>query len=116
MNSFETICVPTEKEVCLREIDASQLSENDLRTLRTHDLFMYHSIPAAHKAALTLQEVNISKTASTQGNCTVIRKSQISTECCMELLMEDFFDDEEFDADFKALEIGSESSRRHCSN
>ena len=122
MCSLGTFRVPTKQEVCCQETDASQLSEHDLRTLRTQDTFMYHSIPAVHKATLTLQEANIAKTALTQGNCAVTRKSRISTECCMELLMEDFFDDEEFDANFKVLEkivleiCSSQSSRRHSSN
>ena len=94
MSSFETIHVPTKKEVCLREINASQLSENDLRTLRMHNLFMYHSIPAVHRATITLQEVKDAQNLVTQGNYVVTRKSRVSTEGCMESLMEEFLQDD----------------------
>ncbi len=87
-------------------MDVLRLSEDDLRKLRTQDPFMYHSIPAVHKAAITLQEVDNSKNLVTQGNCIVTRKSRVSTECSLELLMEGFFDDGEiFDAESDAFEV-----------
>ena len=95
INSSESIHIPTFRQEHPQEMDVRRLSENDLRTLRTQDPFMYHSIPAVHMAAVTLQDVDNAKNLVTQGNCIVTRKSRVSTECCMELLMEDFFDGEE---------------------
>ncbi|KAL3773075.1 hypothetical protein ACHAW5_007290 [Stephanodiscus triporus] len=91
--SSQSIRVPTTKQVHHREIDMHRLSENDLRTLRTKDPFMYHSIPAVHKATITLQEVDNAKTLLSQESSVVTRKSRLSTECHMSLLMDEEFHD-----------------------
>ena len=104
IDSFESIRVPTFRQEHHREIDLPRLSENDLGTLRTQDPSMYHSIPAVHRATITLREVDNVNNLVTQGNCVVTRKSR--TEGCMELLMEDFFDDGEiFDTESDELDF-----------
>lgn len=100
-------------------LDLSALSENDLRTLQTQDPFMYHSIPSVYKAKLSLkdvdhqsicatsaplttqrQEASTSRSGSacsSSSNSLVSRKSRVSTECHISLLLEDMLlDDEEF--------------------
>ncbi|KAL3773078.1 hypothetical protein ACHAW5_007293 [Stephanodiscus triporus] len=83
-----------------------RLSENDLQTLQTQDSFMYHSIPAVHKATITLQEVDNAETFLSQESSVVTRKSRLSTECHMSLMMKEFFGDEDFlDSNFEAFEF-----------
>jgi len=54
---------------------------------------MYHSIPAVHKATITLQEVDNAKTFLSQEISIVTRKSRLSTECHISLLMDEEFHD-----------------------
>ena len=105
INSTESILVlvPTIKQVHHREIDTRRLSENDLQTLRMKDPFMYHSIPAVHNAAITLQKVDIAN-ISTQASSVVTQKSRISTECHPSLMMERFLQDEDFESLRSALD------------
>ena len=103
-NSSESIRVPTFRQEHHQEIDVRCLSENDLRTLWTKDPFMYHSIPAVHRATITLQEVKDAQNLVTQGNYVVTRKSRVSTEGCMESLMEEFLQD-----DGEILDAGSDA-------
>lgn len=97
--------IPTFQQVNHQELDLRCLSLADVQTLRTQDPFMYHSIPAVHKATLALLELDYAKNALTQASSLVSRKTRISTECHASLLMEDLFDDEEFiDMDFDTYE------------
>jgi len=101
-------------------LDLSTLSENDLRTLQTQDPFMYHSIPSVHQARLFLREVDhpealsaaaasvivqdhtsrlssrSSSACSSLNSSLVSRKSRLTTECHINLLIEDDELDEEF--------------------
>ena len=105
INSTEQILflVPTIKEEHHQEMDMHRLSENDLKTLRTKDPFMYHSIPEVHTATFTLQEVEYANTISSQASSTVTRKSRVSTECHPSLLTKEFLQDEEFESLWSAL-------------
>mmetsp|Transcript_15797 Transcript_15797/g.26975 ORF Transcript_15797/g.26975 Transcript_15797/m.26975 type:complete len:144 (+) Transcript_15797:124-555(+) len=86
------------------EIDLRDLSEADLNSLQRKDPFMYHSIPSIHKAKLFNKDIdhsNLTTQESENDDLTssiVSRKSRISTECHMSVLMEDLLniDDDEF--------------------
>jgi hypothetical protein len=96
---------PTFKQLNNQEFDLRCLSLDDVQMLRTQDPFMYHSIPAVHKATLALLEIDVAKNALTQACSLVTRKTRVSTECHVSLLMKDLFDDEEFhDMDFDTSE------------
>lgn len=99
----ESIRVPTFRREHHQEMDIRCLSENDLETLWTKDPFMYHSIPSAHRAAFTFQEVDNATTILSQLNCIVTRKSRVSTECHPCLMMEELLQDEEFESHRSAL-------------
>jgi len=92
------LLVPTIKEEQHQEMDMRRLSENDLKTLRSKDPFMYYSIPEVHRATFTLQEVEYAKTISPQTSPVVTRKSRVSTECHPSLLMEELLQREEFES------------------
>ena len=94
----ESIRVPTFRREHHQEMDIRCLSENDLETLWTKDPFMYHSIPSAHRAAFTFQEVDNATTILSQLNCIVTRKSRVSKECHPCLIMEELLQDEEFES------------------
>ena len=97
------VLVPTIKEEHHQEMNMCCLSENALKTLRTKDPFMYHSIPEVRRATFTLQEVEYAKIISSQASSIVTRKSRVSTECHSSLLMEEFLHDEEFQSLRSAL-------------
>ena len=93
INSTESnlfVLVQTIKEEHHQKMDMRRLSENALKTLRTKDPFMYHSIPEVHRATFTLQEVEYAKIISSQASSIVTRKSRVSTECHPSQLMEEF--------------------------
>ena len=98
INSTEPILflVPTIKEELHQEMDIHHLSENDLKTLRAKDPFMYHSISEVHKATYTLQEVEYAKTISSQASSIATRKSRVSMEYHLSLLATEFLQDEDF--------------------
>ncbi len=68
------------------------MSKSDLPVLWKQDPFMYNLIPSDHKATITLQAEDSVKTILTQASSIVIRKSRVSTESHLSLLMEDLFD------------------------
>lgn len=69
-------------------IDVRNLSQGELGALKKQDPFLYHSIPAAHRAALCLESGDISK-AIESGPAIVYRKSRITTECHHSVLLEE---------------------------
>ena len=97
--------VPTFTTKPTAEIDLSQLSENDLSSLQQKDAFMYYSIPSVHKARLYLKDLDHSKLVAP--TAIVSRKSRVSTECHMDVLLEDLLDldDEEFMAECRQLQL-----------
>ncbi|KAK1746241.1 hypothetical protein QTG54_002848 [Skeletonema marinoi] len=62
-----TILVPTfpdKKDE--EELDLQSLTEEDLKLLKKTDPFLYYSIPAVNKAALSLKKVDHSKASQSQ--------------------------------------------------
>ena len=60
MSSNQSICAPSGKFAPprTRSVDVDSLSEADLASLRKSDPFMYHSIPAVHRATLSIKDVD----------------------------------------------------------
>lgn len=113
----EVLRVPTFKAVAPRaiEIDVSKLDEAELRTLKKKDPFLYHSIPAVHKATLSLNDVDCANIKSQPEDapkaCSakVLRKTRLSTESHMSVLLEDLiYNDELFRAEFQEHEEDTE--------
>ena len=110
---------PTQQKV----IDTRNLTEEDLKTLKKQDPFLYFSIPAVRTATLLNRDVDMaslqggqcsrrascpSRIESTPPTTTKVeRRTCISFECHTDLLLEDFFDemadDDEFDSMFRQL-------------
>lgn len=102
-------------------IDTRNLTEEDLKTLRKQDPFLYFSIPAVRTATLLNRDVDMlqgwqcSRTAScssridTTPPTKVERRICISFECHTDLLLEDCFDemanDDELDSMFRQLQL-----------
>ncbi len=88
-------------------IDTSYLQEEDLKTLKKQDPFLYFSIPAVRTAAHLSRDVNMSclrdVRSSRRESCPgqiqstpitkVERQSRISFECHTDLIMEGILDD-----------------------
>ena len=95
----------------VREIDVSSISERDLRDLRKADPFLYHSIPAARRAAVLMKDLDASEvnktsvitsrdrrlhcpskrysTNNSQSTSKVTRRKSISYEVHTSMLLED---------------------------
>eukprot|EP00581_Thalassiosira_minuscula_P007890 CAMPEP_0183706770 /NCGR_PEP_ID=MMETSP0737-20130205/3517_1 /TAXON_ID=385413 /ORGANISM="Thalassiosira miniscula, Strain CCMP1093" /LENGTH=122 /DNA_ID=CAMNT_0025934271 /DNA_START=97 /DNA_END=465 /DNA_ORIENTATION=+ len=102
------------------EIDLRELSEDDLNSLQKKDPFMYHSIPSIHQAKLLNKEIDHSKLVPSENyvdnaddltSSMVSRKSRISTECHMSVMMEELLDmdDEELRLEFGEHEFDLDS-------
>lgn len=85
-------CISSERGSAL--IDVSLLSQGDLGALKKQDPFLYHSIPAVHKAFLALKDVELHQVTESRP-AIVPRKSRVATECHVSLLLEDILDDGE---------------------
>ena len=61
MNSF-TITIPTKgsEPAQKKEIDTQKLTQDDLKSLKKQDPFLYFSIPAVRTAALLNRDVDMS--------------------------------------------------------
>eukprot|EP00584_Thalassiosira_punctigera_P010457 CAMPEP_0172531462 /NCGR_PEP_ID=MMETSP1067-20121228/4865_1 /TAXON_ID=265564 ORGANISM="Thalassiosira punctigera, Strain Tpunct2005C2" /NCGR_SAMPLE_ID=MMETSP1067 /ASSEMBLY_ACC=CAM_ASM_000444 /LENGTH=148 /DNA_ID=CAMNT_0013315847 /DNA_START=60 /DNA_END=506 /DNA_ORIENTATION=+ len=117
--SHRQILVPTANEPRHREIDLNHLNERDLSELREEDPFMFHSIPAAHKARISNRPVDVSdlmprddeNSASSSSPLVVSRKSRLSTERHAGALLEELFASDEFSGPAADLqEMSSEPS------
>ena len=89
------------------EIDISNLSAEDLQSLKQDDPFLYYSIPAVRRAVFNLEEPDMSE-SSLEESTTVKRCTRVSFECHSDLIMEDLFGeiDEEFDQlDLERLDL-----------
>lgn len=75
-------------------IDISQLSRDDLGPLKARDPFLYHSIPAVHKAVLTFKEIDLSESASGPSPSIVTRKTRVTTESYTSTLPDGILDDD----------------------
>ena len=104
-NSFT---VPMKREpVQQKMIDTSCLTEEDLKTLKEQDPFLYFSIPAVHTTAVLNRDVDMSSLKggqpSRRASCPsriestpttrIERRSRISFECHTDLLLEDCIDE-----------------------
>jgi hypothetical protein len=112
------ITVPTKGPVSTRTeteadqkkmIDTSTLKEEDLKTLKEQDPFLYNSIPAVRTATVLNRDVDVSSlqggqpSTSRRASCPsriestpttkIERRSCISFECHTDLLLEDCIDD-----------------------
>mmetsp|Transcript_30093 Transcript_30093/g.64939 ORF Transcript_30093/g.64939 Transcript_30093/m.64939 type:complete len:160 (-) Transcript_30093:302-781(-) len=95
-----------------RQIDLNRISETDLKTLQHEDPFMYYSIPTAayYNSNNNNSSSNNSSSSNSnynaivsnlvppareqdeeppEGTCLVTRKSRLSTECHMDVMMEE---------------------------
>mmetsp|Transcript_22822 Transcript_22822/g.37078 ORF Transcript_22822/g.37078 Transcript_22822/m.37078 type:complete len:112 (+) Transcript_22822:60-395(+) len=104
LNQTILIPMPTTKPAPAK-IDISKMSETELRSLQQDDPFMYHSIPSVYRAKLLLKDVyhsqltsSTSSTSSTswpspnnaqETNHIISRKTRLSTECDMHMLLDD---------------------------
>jgi hypothetical protein len=89
------------------EIDISNLSAQDMQSLKQDDPFLYYSIPAVRRATFNLEEPDMSQSSLGQST-TVKRCTRVSFECHSDLIMEDLFGeiDEEFDQlDLERLDL-----------
>ena len=76
------------------EIDIGNLSTEDLQSLKQNDPFLYYSIPAVLRAALNLEEPDVSTLSSEEStSITVKRCTRVSFECHTDVLMEDLLGD-----------------------
>lgn len=81
--------------------DVSRLTQDHdaLGALKHQDPFLYHSIPAVHKATLAFKDIDSSE-AMESSPAVVARQSRVTTECHISLLLEDILEDDElFQAD-----------------
>ena len=95
------------------KVDLKNLSTSDLKSLKKNDPFMYYSIPSVRDASFFLEDIDIANIdkQSIRHNCTpcpsgiktiksmsseqsISRKSRISFECHIDLLMQGYFDEE----------------------
>lgn len=104
-----------------RTLDLNELAnpEADLRSLQVSDPFMFHSIPEVHRARIANRDVDFAKlianttTSSASGDesstscgssskSSIQRRSRVSTECHVSMLLEELLDmdDDEFDSSF----------------
>lgn len=95
---IQTILVPTVRDAPAEEptsIDIRRLSDDDLRTLERSDPFMYHSIPSVHCSRPSLVNVEKSTARVAETSYQVLRKTRVSTECHMTMLLQEFIAAEE---------------------
>ena len=97
--------IPTAGSPEQREVDISNISNEDLQALREKDAFLYYSIPSVRRDELGFSDSSSrsSRAASeeTSASTTVKRCTRVSFECHTDLLMEEYlsedlgFDEEE---------------------
>lgn len=125
MNSY-TFIIPTKRSEPAKEkeIDTQKLTEDDLKSLKKKDPFLYYSIPAVRSAALLNKDVAMSSLQGRKSQCSrsgrascpsqiesipttkVVRRSCISFECHPDLILEDYLDntaDDEYDLDLDSM-------------
>ena len=69
--------------------------QQDVGELKQDDPFLYYSIPAVRRAALNLEEPDVSALSSGESTSTITVKrcTRVSFECHTDLLMEDLLGD-----------------------
>ena len=77
-----------------KETDISKLNEEDLKSLKINDPFLYNSIPSIHKAKLnneTVDHTKIIRDAVAQPSSAVVsRKSRVSTESAASVMVDEY--------------------------
>ncbi len=72
------------------EIDISNLSAEDLQSLKQEDPFLYYSIPSVRREALHFAQPELSASRCAEESTTVVkRRTRVSFECHSDLLMGD---------------------------
>ena len=115
-----------------KEIDTQKLTEDDLKSLKKKDPFLYFSIPAVRSAALLNKDVAMSSLQGWESRCSrsgrasypsqgesirttkVVRRSCISFECHPDLLLEDYLDntaDDDYDLDLDSIILKLQTMR-----
>ena len=101
--------IPTTGSPKQREVDISNISNEDLQALREKDAFLYYSIPSVRRAELGFGDSSRSSrvldspaAASEEASTTVKRCTRVSFECHTDLLMEDYLSE---DLDFDEEEL-----------
>jgi hypothetical protein len=99
--------------VCAPEptgIDISNLSAEDLQSLKQEDPFLYYSIPSVRRAALHFEEPDLSRSRCSEESTTVVKRcTRLSVECHSDLLMGDLeekydqFELEQMEQEFSKL-------------
>ena len=101
--------IPTAGSPEQREVDISNISNEDLQALREKDAFLYYSIPSVRRAELGFSDSSRSSRvldsqapAAAEASTTVKRCTRVSFECHTDLLMEDYLSE---DLDFDEEEL-----------
>jgi len=92
------VCAPEQTE-----IDISNLSAEDLQALKQEDPFLYYSIPSVRRAALHLEEPDLSRSRLEESATVVKRCTRVSFECHTDLLMADLLGD--LDESYDQIEL-----------
>ena len=106
----ERILVPTKltDEKPKKQVNLTNVTAEDLKSLKNQDAFMYYSIPFVRSAELLMRDIDISNLGASGQAASrrrapqsqlVSRSSRISTECHPDLLYEDLFFAEKLDMD-----------------
>ena len=82
------------------EVDVSNLSAEDLQSLKQEDPFLYYSIPAVRRTTFNFEEPDLSGSSLEESTTTTIKRcTRVSFECPADLQMEDLLGDLEEDHD-----------------
>lgn len=105
LNQLGTVCVSTKTTDATEEDhEVLGMSQDTLEALRRQNPFLYHSIPAVHKASMALEEFHLSEETETSP-VIVSRKTRLTTECHSNLHAEEILHDGEL---FQAYDEDSE--------
>jgi len=106
-DEYRVQIIPTAGSPEQREVDVSNISNEDLQALREKDAFLYYSIPGVRRAELGFGDSSRSSrvldspaAVEASASTTVKRCTRVSFECHTDLLMEDYLSqgfDEQFD-------------------
>ena len=76
------------------EVDISNLSAEDLESLKQEDPFLYYSIPAVRRTTFNFEEPDLTGSSLEESTTTTVKRcTRVSFECPSDLLMEDLLGD-----------------------
>ena len=91
--TFQVRTIP-DKPQQSKETDISKLNEDDLKSLKVNDPFLYNSIPSINKAKLnneTVDHAKVIRDAVAQPSTAVVsRKSRVSTESAASVAVDEY--------------------------